>query len=245
MISIRNAEKSFGTRKVLRDVSLTLQLGEIVFLLGRSGQGKSVLLRSLVGLETLDAGTIQVDDRDVSSEDPEMLYWLRRRCGLVFQNPALLDSLSVRDNLLFGLRAHAIFSTEEERVAFMLERLAWVGLEKEILPLYPKSLAFGVQKRVALLRAVLVQPEYLLFDEPTTGLDPATTDKTNELIRRVVDKLGAGALVVSHDLRSAFALADRIVLLQDGRWVFQGTPSEFQQSELPLAIAFRKGSGLC
>ena len=238
MIAIRNAVKQFGVQKVLDGLSFEVKSGEIVCLLGRSGAGKSVLLKCIVGLGQLDAGEICVDEFHVGSLNERDLFSLRRQCAMVFQQPALLDSLTVFENIGFGLEAERLDEeTEKIRVESAVRR---VGLELAVLPEYPLNLSFGAQKRISIARVLALNPKYFLFDEPTTGLDPVVTRSLNHLIQTIVRGTDRSALVVSHDVESALEIADRIILLQDGHQVFWGTPGEFITSNQPLAVQFKK-----
>ncbi len=243
MIEFKNVEKSFGAKAVLRGISFTVHPGEIVFLLGKSGVGKSVTLRHLVGLVEPDSGEIWIDGVEVTRFDERQWMAVRRKCALVFQQPALMDSLSVEENLLFGLRAmgnaDADLLTERARKA-----LGQVQLPEEILGKMPSELSHGYQKRVSMARAVVLEPKYLLFDEPTTSLDPVASQGVQELIVRLCKTLNAGALVVSHDMPGALAIADRILLIEGGRILDHGTPAEIRGSAVPLTQAFLIESGV-
>jgi len=234
MLEIRNLSKRFSDRTVLEPIDLNIAPGEIVFVLGKSGVGKSVLLKMIVGLISSSAGEVWLDGTRTDPTQEEAMAKVRRKCGLVFQLPALFDSLNVEENLTFG--------KEKKDRSVLLEKLLLVHLDPSILSQYPSQLSFGEQKKVSLLRTLLCEPKYLLFDEPTTGLDPVITRVVNDLIQNCAKKLGAGCLVVSHDLASALRFADRIVLIDQGKFVFQGSSLDFEKCQLPLAQAFRKGT---
>lgn len=232
MLEIRNISKKFGQKTLLEKVSLQLGPGEIVFLLGRSGVGKSVLLKLIVGLLAQDSGQVIVDGEETHPQDEESMTEIRKKCGLVFQLPALLDSLTVRENLFFGMENLGSVDLEAQMQA--------IELEKSVLGKYPRELSFGTQKKVSLLRTTLRRPKYLLFDEPTTGLDPVSVRATNQTILTLAKKLGAGCLIVSHDVRSAIEIAERVILLDNGKLVFEGTPEKMKTTKLSLASEFMK-----
>lgn len=236
MIRFEQVEKSFGTRKVLKGISFEIKKGEIVFVLGTSGTGKSVLLKNLVGLLRPDAGKIWIDNQEVSKFSEEQYMQVRKKCGMVFQQPALFDSLTIYENVAFGLRRHYSYSEEEirERVGRALSLVHLSGVEQKL----PQEISYGMQKRVSLARTVALEPEILLFDEPTTGLDPITTQAVNELIQELSRKLGTTSVVVSHDMLCALGIADRIFLLDQGLLADQGTPAEMRKSQHPMTKEF-------
>jgi phospholipid/cholesterol/gamma-HCH transport system ATP-binding protein len=238
VIEFKGVTKWFGSKNVLDGIDLQIRNAEIVFVLGRSGVGKSVLLKHLVGLLRPDRGSIRVDDKEITGLTEAALFPIRKLCGMVFQFPALLDSLSVYENVAFGLRSLRLCETEAAVRATVLEKLSLVNLGEELLPRFPTELSYGMQKRVSIARTLAVQPSYLLFDEPTTGLDPVATARIDDLIRRLSRKLNVTSLVVSHDILSALKIADRIVLLDKGRVVVEGTPADVEKSEHPLARDF-------
>lgn len=236
MIEYRGLVKRFGSRTVLRGLDLRISEGEIVFILGTSGTGKSVLLKNTVGLLRPDEGEIWIDGREVSKLSEEDYLGVRKICGMVFQHPALFDSLSVFENVAFGLRRHFRLSEEEIRakVAKALRLVNLSGVEDKL----PSLLSYGMQKRVSLARTVALEPRILLFDEPTTGLDPVTTTAVNKLIKDLSRELRTTSMVVSHDMQCALDIADRIVVLDQGAIVAQGTPAELKRSEVPLVRDF-------
>ncbi len=242
MIEFRKVSKHFGEKAVLRELSFRIGSGEIVFVLGRSGVGKSVLLKHIVGLLRPDSGEVWVDGTQVSRLPEEAFFPIRKLCGMVFQFPALLDSLSIFDNVAFGLRAHRLCppEQEEERVT---ELLARVHLGREIGWRFPPELSFGMQKRVSIARTLAIAPRYLLFDEPTTSLDPVTTVAIHDLIHQLSRDLGVTSLVVSHDISGALSVADRILFIDGGRIVGEGTPQELRKNATGLARAFLEESG--
>lgn len=243
MISISNLTKSFGTRTVLDNVSFEVAPSEIVFVLGKSGVGKSVLLKHIVGILKSDKGSIVVEDLEVVP-DAERLKEIRKTCGMVFQFPALIDSISVAENLKLGLRGHRKIETEEGMFRKVLETMKQCGLSETILNRNPSELSFTMQKRVSVARALALDPKYLLFDEPTTGLDPVLTAQTNELIVSLSKNSHVGIIVVSHDMASAIQIADKIILLEAGKVVFSGDADAFRKTEVPLAQSFLKEANI-
>lgn len=242
MIRIEKISKSFGARQVLDNVSLTIREGECVFILGKSGVGKSVLLKHIVGLVSPDVGTVQVGDRKVDPSNKSELSLIRQTCGLVFQFPALLDSVTVFENICFGLRARDLNLSEAEIEQRVRDKAKLVGLNEKLVERFPGVLSFGAQKRVSIARTLAVEPRYLLFDEPTTGMDPIATTGLNQLIQKLTSELKVTTVVVSHDVKSALKIGSRIVLLDDGKVVFDGTPQEFKISKVKLAVEFQLGS---
>jgi phospholipid/cholesterol/gamma-HCH transport system ATP-binding protein len=238
VIEFRKVTKRFGSKLVLDQVDLRLDEAEIVFVIGKSGMGKSVLLKHIVGLLRPDEGEIFVENQEISRLPEADFFPIRRRCGMVFQFPALLDSLSVFENVAFGLRSQQSDLPESELKNIVNEKLSLVGLSPAVLDRFPLELSFGTQKRVSIARTLAVDPKYLLFDEPTTGLDPVSTTTVNDLIFRLSRNLRASSLVVSHDMHCALKIADRICLLDGGRVVVQGPPEELIYSQHPLAKDF-------
>jgi len=239
MISFRKVRKQFGAREVLKGISFDVPEGQILFILGTSGTGKSVLLKNIVGLLQPTSGEIIVDGTDVSRLEEEELFPIRKKCGMVFQHPALFDSLSVFENVAFGLRKHWPEYSERqvrERVMECLSLVHLSGVENK----RPQEISYGMQKRVSLARTVAVNPRILLFDEPTTGLDPVTTRAINQLIFELSRKLNTTSLVVSHDMQCALEIADHIIVLDLGEIVAKGTPAELKKSQHPLVRDFLK-----
>jgi phospholipid/cholesterol/gamma-HCH transport system ATP-binding protein len=233
LIRCDGLHKAFRDKPVLRGVSLEVAAGETLVLLGGSGSGKSVLLKHLNGLLRPDAGSVEVDGTRLDTLDEDGLVPVRRRVSMLFQQGALFDSLTVGDNVAFPLREHRMLP-EPEIPARVAEALAMVGLEGTER-LMPAELSGGMRKRAALARALVLEPKVLLYDEPTTGLDPVVAARINHLIRELQERLGLGAVVVTHDLASAFFVADRMAFLYDGRIRFTGTPDEAQASrDAPL-----------
>lgn len=236
MIAFENVHKRFGDREVLRGVDLTLGTGQVAFVLGRSGAGKSVLSKMVVGLLHADTGRIDVDGTDVTRLTEAQFTPIRRRCQYVFQAATLFDSLTVLENVALPIRKHARCCPDEAEAR---ARTALKALYVEALaPRLPGELGRGQLKRVAIARAMGLQPEVILFDEPTTGLDPVAARRVDALIRSVADR-GVTCMVVSHDLTSVAGIADAVAFLHEGRVVYEGCPTTFLASDAPVLAAFR------
>lgn len=236
MIEFKNLVKRFGTRTVLNGLNLQIREGEIIFILGTSGTGKSVLLKNIVGLLTPDEGEIWIDNEEVSRFTEEQYLPIRKKCGMVFQHPALFDSLTVFENVAFGLRRH--YQLPEDVVRAKVNRALQLVNLPGVEGKRPAQISYGMQKRVSLARTVALEPRILLFDEPTTGLDPVTTTAVNQLILDLSRQLKTTSLVVSHDMNCALGIADRIVVLDRGQIAALGTPEEMKKSEHPLVKDF-------
>lgn len=241
MIEIEGLHKRFGDHEVLRGVDLEVRKGETMVILGCSGCGKSVLLKLIIGLLQPDAGRVVVGGEPVPYNGVKALYRFRQRFGMLFQGSALFDSLTVGENVALGLREHTGMSRGEieRRVG---EKLLTVGLEG-FEHLKPAELSGGMKKRVGLARAIAMDPEYALYDEPTTGLDPIMGDVINDLIRDLQQRLRMTSIAVTHDINSAFKIADRIALLLDGRIAHIGTVGETASSPHPVLRQFVEGRG--
>ncbi len=238
-IELRDIHRTFGKNDVLRGIDLEVVEGETLSLIGCSGSGKSVLLKHIVGLITPDRGEVLVDDKNVNQLDVEELNVLRRDVGYVFQFAALFDSMSIADNVAMGLRrVPGLY--EEEIVARVRECLALVDLDN-VEERYPSELSGGMVKRVGLARAIATRPKYLLYDEPTTGLDPATATVIDRLLIRMKEDLGVTGIVITHDMQSAFRISDRIAMLHEGRLRVIGTVREIQESDDLFLRAFIEG----
>jgi phospholipid/cholesterol/gamma-HCH transport system ATP-binding protein len=238
MIEFQDVHKSFGARTVLDGLTLTIPDGQTTVLMGFSGSGKSVILKHIVGLLEPDAGRVLVDGESVGELEYDGLMRLRSRIGFVFQFAALFDSLSVYDNLALGLRRQELPAEEiSRRVAESLRLVELSGAEDR----FPAELSGGMRKRVGIARAIALNPRYILYDEPTTGLDPVTTAAMDELMLRARRELGVTSVVVTHDVRSAFAVADRIAFLHQGRILLAGTAGEVRETADPLVRAFIEG----
>lgn len=243
MIRFQNVVKKFGDRTVLDGISFEVEAGEILFILGTSGTGKSVLLKNIVGLLRPTSGDIFIDDDEVTHLTEEDYLPIRKKCGMVFQHPALFDSLTVFENVAFGLRRH--YDLSEEEINKRVERVLSLVNLPEVEDRMPASLSYGMQKRVSLARTVAIDPQILLFDEPTTGLDPVTTNTINNLIQNLSRTLHTTSLVVSHDMHCALAIADKIIVLDQGQIVVKGTPEELKRSNHPLVKDFTGGTRTC
>jgi phospholipid/cholesterol/gamma-HCH transport system ATP-binding protein len=238
MIEIRDLTKSFGEQHVLSGVDLDVATGESLVVLGRSGSGKSVLLKLIIGLIQPDRGTIKVDGRTLEGMEYDDLADLRKRFGMLFQMAALFDSMTVAQNIGLALREHTNKTAKEiERIVG--EKLALVNLEG-IENKKPSDLSGGMRKRVGLARAIAMDPDYILYDEPTTGLDPVNAQQINELIRDLQEKLNVTSIVVTHDMKSAYFVGDRLCLLHEGRIHFDGTPEEIIRSDDPVVRQFTR-----
>ncbi len=238
-IELVDVHKAFGANEVLRGFTLTIQEGETISVIGGSGSGKSVMLKHIVGLLRPDQGEVWVDGDNVGRLDQESLYRLRRNVGYVFQFAALFDSMTIAENVGMGLARLQGYGKEQirERVAECLRLVDLEGFEGR----YPSQLSGGQKKRAGLARAIATEPTYLLYDEPTTGLDPVTTSVIDELILRMADELGVTGLVITHDMKSAFRISDRVAMLYDGSVRFEGTPSEVQSCDDPVVKGFIEG----
>jgi phospholipid/cholesterol/gamma-HCH transport system ATP-binding protein len=240
MIDVRNFAKSFGGVQVHRDVSFTVKRGECLGVVGGSGVGKSVVLRSLIGLEKPDSGEIFIEGEEISKYSEEQLIPIRTKVAYVFQNGALFDSMSVYENLAYPLREHTLLS-EAEIGRRIHEQLAEFGLEKAEYKA-PAELSGGMQKRVGLARSIIIGPDVILYDEPTAGLDPFNTVKIQEMILRLKAK-GSTSIFVSHDMPSVFAVCDRIALLMDGEIKAVGRPDELREDPDGYLQKFVTGEG--
>ncbi len=239
MIQFKNIVKSFGPKPVLNDVSFDVPTGSVFFIIGASGVGKSVLIKHLVGLLYRDSGEIWLDDEDISKFDESRMGAIRKKCAMVFQHSTLFDSMTCAENVALPLRKHKHLSLREA-LAEARERLKVVRMQ-EFADRYPPEMGDGMRKRVAIARALTVDPKYVLFDEPTTSLDPVSARRVDALIRELSDKLGVTSIVVSHDLTSLFAIADRIVMLYRGKVRLQGSRADFKSTEDGVVQQFIHG----
>jgi phospholipid/cholesterol/gamma-HCH transport system ATP-binding protein len=235
-IVINKLHKSFGAQSVLRGISFRVQRGETLAILGRSGTGKSVLLKLLIRLQSPDSGTIRVAGQEIGNLAAQQLNEVRKKVGFVFQQAALYDSLNVQQNVTFPLTRHTRMP-ESERKDRAHSLLAQVGMERELEKM-PSQLSGGMQKRVGLARALALEPEILLFDEPTAGLDPITASEIASLILELKSKRNVTAVVVTHDVSSAQQFADRVALLHEGNILAEGTFAELENSHEPLVEKF-------
>jgi phospholipid/cholesterol/gamma-HCH transport system ATP-binding protein len=238
-IELRDVHKAFGPKKILRGLSLTVEEGETVSLVGFSGAGKSVTLKHINGLLKPDQGTVFVDGLEVPRLGRDQLYKLRLDIGYVFQFAALFDSMTVAENIRMGLVKKGGLSEEQmrERTAESLKLVDLNGFENR----FPAELSGGQRKRAGLARAVAYRPKYLLYDEPTSGLDPVTTTVIDRLITRMKEELGVTSLVITHDMKSAYSVSDRIAMLYEGRVVQVGTPDEIRASDNDIVRSFVEG----
>lgn len=233
--------KSFGDKVVLRGVDLEIGDGETVVVLGGSGSGKSVLLRHTMGLHMPDSGEVWVDGTEVTELGEDELLDVRKKVGMLFQAGALFDSMNVGDNVAFALREHTDWAEDKIR-ARVSEVLGLVELEN-VETLLPSDLSGGMRKRVALARSIALAPQGILYDEPTTGLDPITANTINHLIRSLQKRLGVTSIVVTHDIHSAFTVGDRIAFLREGKILFDGTVEEAKMATEPMLRNFLQGGG--
>lgn len=239
MIELRDVVLSYGDRTILDHINLTIQDGETLVILGGSGAGKSTLIKLIIGLEKPTSGQIFIDGEEITNKSEDEMNEMRRKMGLVFQYSALFDSLTVRDNITFGLRVRMKLSPEEEAamVAKTLERVDLPGIED----LYANELSGGMRKRVSLARAIVMEPSILLYDEPTSGLDPITSGTISRLIRTIQKNLHCTSIVVTHDMQSAFYVGDRLALLHQGKFVEVAVAEQFRKSTHPYVQQFIHG----
>jgi phospholipid/cholesterol/gamma-HCH transport system ATP-binding protein len=242
MIEITNLYKSFGSLHVLNGVNLTVEKGESMTVIGGSGSGKSVLIKHIIGLLFPDKGQVTVDGQVLNGLDEEGLNDVRKKFGMLFQGAALFDSLTVWENVGFGLKQHTKMSDKEIR-AVATQKLALVGL-KDVEDKMPVDLSGGMKKRVGLARAIAMDPQIILYDEPTTGLDPITADAINDLIIGLRKKLGVTSVAITHDMHSAYKISDRIAMLYKGEIQEIGTPDEIKGTTNPIVKQFITGSAV-
>jgi phospholipid/cholesterol/gamma-HCH transport system ATP-binding protein len=239
MIQFKHIVKSFGPKPVLQDVSFDVPTGSVFFIIGASGVGKSVLIKHLVGLLYPDSGEIWLDGQEISRFDETQMGPIRKKCAMVFQHSTLFDSMTCAENVALPLRKHTKLSLKEA-LAEARRRLEIVRMH-EFADRYPPELGDGMRKRVAIARALTVDPTYVLFDEPTTSLDPVSARRVDALIRELSDKLGVTSVVVSHDLVSIFTIADRIVMLYRGKVLLYGSQEDFKTTPNGIVQQFITG----
>lgn len=239
LLKIEHLRKHFGSQMVLDDINLEVNKGEIICIIGQSGSGKTVLFRHIIGLLFPDSGRILLDGEVISSPAmrPSDFDRYRRRFGILFQGAALFDSMDVGENLAFPLREHNNMS-EAEIQAVVGESLEKVGLREIFKTKMPAELSAGMRSRVGLARALVIRPEIMLYDEPTSALDPIMTDKINDLILSLRERMHMTSIVVTHDIASAYKVADRMAMLHEGKIIFAGTPAEIRQSHDPYIQQF-------
>lgn len=241
LIEFRGVKKAFGPKVVYRGLDLVVHRGEVLTVIGGSGVGKSVMLKMLIGLLQPDAGSIKFDGAEITTMGEDQLARVRQRIAMLFQSGALFDSLSVAENVAYGLDEHF---RDQMTPAEVRDRVAWalglVGLPG-IEEMRPADLSGGMRKRVGLARAIAVQPEVVLYDEPTTGLDPINTARVNHMIMGLQNKLNITSIVVTHDMGSAFTISDRMAMVHSGRVIAYGDPDEFRASRDPRVVDFIEG----
>lgn len=242
MIEIAELYKSFGDNKVLRGVNLTIEPGQTFAIIGRSGCGKSVLLKHIVGLLEPDSGYVKIEGQNISELNENQLTEIRRKFGFLFQGAALFDSLNVEENVSLSLVENDYGFSKDEIDKKVEEKLALVGLPG-IQKLKPSELSGGMRKRIGLARALIHDPSYILYDEPTTGLDPVMSDSIDELIKELADKLNVTSIVVTHDMFSVKNVAARIAMMHEGKIYFNGTPDEVLNSNDPVIKGFIQRTG--
>jgi phospholipid/cholesterol/gamma-HCH transport system ATP-binding protein len=238
MIDLSDVHKSFGPKRVLQGVNLTIPKGTSMVIIGGSGTGKSVLLKSVLGLVSPDSGTITLEGQDVGTGDRDLFL---ARFGMLFQGGALFDSLSIWQNVAFRLLRGHLKRPKAEAREIAIEKLRRVGLTPDVADLYPSELSGGMQKRVGLARAIAAEPEIIFFDEPTTGLDPIMSGVINDLIREIVVEMGATAMTITHDMTSVRAIADNVAMLHDGVIKWTGPVAEMDASGDPYLDQFIHG----
>lgn len=243
MIEISNLHKRFGGKKVLDGINLKIDTGETIVIIGRSGSGKSVLIKHIVGLLNPDEGYVMVENQRVDELNEKDLYDLRRRFGFLFQGSALFDSMTVEENVSLPLVESSNGYSKSEIQKIVSEKLEIVGLP-DIQKLKPSELSGGMKKRVALARALVTTPEYILYDEPTTGLDPIMSDAIDDLIKDLGTKLNVTSVVVTHDMYSVKNVADKVAMVHEGKIYFVGKPQDLLSSDDAVIIDFIKRTGV-
>lgn len=239
MIKIKDLHKSFGHKQVLAGVDLEVKKGETMVVIGQSGAGKSVLLKLIIGIMKPDRGEIYIDGLEITGLKEEERLRLNRKFGMVFQGAALFDSMTVAENVAFGLERHLKLSADQIR-KIVRESLELVGL-RGVENLMPHQLSGGMKKRVGLARAIAYRPEIMLYDEPSTGIDPIRADAINEMINKFKKEMGVTSIVITHDMASAYRVADRMAMLYGGRIIEVGTPEEIRQSPKAIVQQFIRG----
>lgn len=238
-VQVKSLSKSFGRQKVLKGIDLEVCAGQTLSVLGRSGTGKSVLLKLIIGLQKPDSGTIFVNGEEVTKLPVKELNKVRKKVGFLFQQAALYDSMTVEENVAFPLRRHTQLS-DADRKSKVRELLASVGMDADLQKL-PSDISGGMQKRVGLARALALDPEILLFDEPTAGLDPITASEIDELIVKLQKERHITSVVVTHDIHGARTISDRLALMREGQILIEGTFDHLQKSRDPFVVQFLKG----
>jgi phospholipid/cholesterol/gamma-HCH transport system ATP-binding protein len=239
VIEFIDIHKRFGSNAVLEGVSITVDTGQVLYIIGASGAGKSVLVKHLVGLLRPDSGRIILDGEDITWLDERGFYPIRRKCAMVFQNSTLFDSMTLLENVMLPLRKHQKMGRKDAAIA-AAAKLELVNMEREA-DQYPSAIGDGLRKRVAIARALTMDPQFVIFDEPTTGLDPMAASTVDDLIRSLRADAGVTSIVVSHDLRSIFTVADRIAMIYQGQIRLDSTPEGFRSSDDPVIHQFVNG----
>ncbi len=242
MIELKNLRKGFRKQQVLKGVNLSIRRGETMVIIGQSGGGKSVILKHMIGLLQPDKGEVTVDGETISTHDYFNVQMARKLMGMLFQNGALFDSMNTGENIAFALREHNPKMSEKEILRTIHEKLELINLKPEFRTKMPAELSGGMRKRVALARTIALNPSIILYDEPTTGLDPVTSDVINDLIIDMQNKLGVTSVVVTHDMASAYKIADRIAMLYEGQIIACGTVDEIRNTKNPYVKQFITGS---
>jgi len=238
MIQVKSLSKSFGDKKVLCNISFNVNKGDSLAIVGKSGAGKSVLLKSLIGLIKVDSGDIIIDGRSIIDMSYKKLQEVRSNIGMVFQFGALFDSMSVYENIALALDSQIVTKDEKDiLISKYLEEVGMEGTEQ----LMPSELSGGMKKRVGIARSIAMKPSYMLYDEPTTGLDPVMTDSINRLIKKIKDNENVTSIIVTHEMRTVYDVADRVLLINDGNIVFNGIPEKIKSEENKIIRQFVLG----
>jgi phospholipid/cholesterol/gamma-HCH transport system ATP-binding protein len=240
-VVVERLHKSFGSQRVLNGISLTVSRGETLAVLGRSGTGKSVLLRLIIGLQKPDSGSVRIHGQDIAGLDLDQLGGIRKKMGFLFQHAALYDSLTVEQNVAFPLQHHKKEMSRSEQGNRVKELLAEVGMESDLEKM-PSDISGGMQKRVGLARALALEPDILLLDEPTAGLDPISAAEIDDLVLKLQEEHHMASIVVTHDLHSAKTIANRLALLNEGNVVIEGSFEELQKSDIAFVREFLRHS---
>jgi phospholipid/cholesterol/gamma-HCH transport system ATP-binding protein len=240
MIKIQNVSKKFGKNVVLHDINLEVEAGSSFVLIGKSGSGKSVLLKNIIGILQPDHGRIQIDGVDTTHIPQYKRITMNNKIGMLFQFSALFDSLNVKDNVVFGINVHKKLNPKQA-YDIAIENLFLVGLDESILNKYPSELSGGMQKRVGIARMLATKPNILFFDEPTSGLDPIMSEMINDLIIKTTKYLGATSFTITHDMKSAKKIADKLAMIHNGEIIWQGKPQDVDSSENKILHDFIDG----